>query len=115
MKKLLFLSMLCFGAVVAQAQVTFEDELFGTSSKSYSVQEVQAIIEKWHAVPFEVNFPKNTSNDNGRILVSSQGYMYCNGQCFAIVNIYSYNLFGVTLWTKTEIYSQEGCPCGDFK
>jgi hypothetical protein len=101
MKNLLFLSMLCFGAVAAQAQVTFEDELFGTSSKSYSVQEVQAIIKKWHAVPFEVNFPKNTSNDNGRRLESSQGYVYCDRQCFAILNIYSYNLFGVTLLDKS--------------
>jgi len=54
----------------------------------YTQEELAKIIEKFNAVPI-------SSNDSERKLVSSQGYMYCNGQCAFIVNTYSYNLFGV--------------------
>jgi hypothetical protein len=81
------------------------------SKRYYTVEELEKIIAKFGAVPLD--------SKDSRKLESSQGYSYCDGQCAAIVNTYSYNLFGVTLWTKVEIdqvpqANGEPCPCGDF-
>lgn len=78
----------------------------------YNDAELAELIAKFNAVPVP---PK----EGEKKLESSQSYMYCNGECAAIVNTYSHNLFGITLWTSHEVIQvpqADGgvCPCGNF-
>jgi hypothetical protein len=54
-----------------------------------------------------------THKTEARKIVSQQGYMSNGGCCFTIVTTYSYNLFGIELWTSQSSDTQCEPGCGD--